>query len=156
MITEDPFDQSDEFENEGIDILDFTEDNPFGNFLMLETYYYHEILRKTIIGFGTLFNNIEIQHKDDNNGVVSTLKVPLNYGPAQKFLARITQQKDLNRPYAITLPRMSFEHNSIQYDPTRKSSITQTFRAADSGGNVKRYSCLFLIILVSNSIFCQS
>ena len=53
---------------------------------MLGTYYYHEILRKTIIGFGTLFNNIEIQHKDDNNGVVSTLKVPLNYGPAQKFL----------------------------------------------------------------------
>tara|TARA_R100000005_G_C4964395_1_gene179803 strand:- start:248 stop:1090 length:843 start_codon:yes stop_codon:yes gene_type:complete len=105
---------------------------------MLGTYYYHEILRKTIIGFGTLFNNIEIQHKDDNNGVVSTLKVPLNYGPAQKFLARITQQKDLNRPYAITLPRMSFEHNSIQYDPTRKSSITQTFRAADSGGNVKK------------------
>ena len=105
---------------------------------MLGTYYYHEILRKTIIGFGTLFNNIEIQHKDDNNGVVSTLKVPLNYGPAQKFLARITQQKDLNRPYAVTLPRMSFEHNSIQYDPTRKSSITQTFRAADSGGNVKK------------------
>ena len=105
---------------------------------MLGTYYYHEILRKTIIGFGTLFNNIEIQHKDDNNGVVSTLKVPLNYGPAQKFLARITQQKDLNRPYAITLPRMSFEHNSIQYDPTRKSSITQTFRAADGGGNVKK------------------
>ena len=105
---------------------------------MLGTYYYHEILRKTIIGFGTLFNNIEIQHKDDNNGVVSTLKVPLNYGPAQKFLARITQQKDLNRPYAITLPRMSFEHNSIQYDPTRKSSITQTFRAADGGGNIKK------------------
>lgn len=105
---------------------------------MLGTYYYHEILRKTIIGFGTLFNNIEIQHKDENDGVVSTLKVPLNYGPAQKFLARITQQKDLNRPYAITLPRMSFEHNSIQYDPTRKSSITQTFKAVDDGGNLKK------------------
>ena len=105
---------------------------------MLGTYYYHEIPRKTIIGFGTLFNNIEIQHKDENDGVVSTLKVPLNYGPAQKFLARITQQKDLNRPYAITLPRMSFEHNSIQYDPTRKSSITQTFKAVDDGGNLKK------------------
>jgi hypothetical protein len=32
MITEDPYDQSDEFENEGIGILDFTEENPFGNF----------------------------------------------------------------------------------------------------------------------------
>ena len=98
---------------------------------MLGTYYYHEILRKTIIGFGTLFNNITIKHKDENDGVVSTIKVPLNYGPSQKFLARITQQKDLNRPYAITLPRMSFEHNSIQYDPSRKASITQTFKAVD-------------------------
>lgn len=32
MITEDPYDQSDNFENEGIEILDFTEENPFGNY----------------------------------------------------------------------------------------------------------------------------
>ena len=34
---------------------------------MLGTYYYHEIVRKTIIGFGTLFNSIFIKHegKDD-------------------------------------------------------------------------------------------
>jgi hypothetical protein len=106
---------------------------------MLGTYYYHEILRKTIIGFGTLFNNISIEHKDENDGVVSILKVPLNYGPSQKFLARITQQKDLNRPYSITLPRMSFEHNSIQYDPSRKSSVTQTFKSVEKGsGNLKK------------------
>jgi hypothetical protein len=105
---------------------------------MLGTYYYHEILRKTIIGFGTLFNNINIEHKDENNGVISTLKVPLNYGPQQKFLARITQQKDLNRPYQITLPRMSFEHNSIQYDPSRKTTVTQTFKAVDDNNRVKK------------------
>lgn len=105
---------------------------------MLGNYYYHEIIRKTIIGFGTLFNEIYIKHKDENSNDLSTIRVPLNYGPAQKFLARITEQKDLNRPYQITLPRMSFEHNSISYDPTRKTTVTQTFKAVDDNNKVKK------------------
>jgi hypothetical protein len=56
----------------------------------------------------------------------------------QKFLARLEQQPELNKPIAITLPRLSFEMNSIQYDPTRKSNITQTFKACDDGGNIKK------------------
>ena len=31
---------------------------------MLGTYFYHQNIRKTIISFGNLFNNITIQHKD--------------------------------------------------------------------------------------------
>ena len=55
----------------------------------------------------------------------------------QKFLARIEQQPDLNKPVAISLPRMSFEMNSIQYDSTRKAGVTQTFKASD-GTNLKK------------------
>ena len=99
---------------------------------MLGTYYYHEIIRKTIIGFGTLFNNIYVKHQDSNNATVQEMKVPLAYGPSQKFLARLEQQPDLNKMVAITLPRMSFEMTDISYDATRKSGITQTFKAVDS------------------------
>ena len=99
---------------------------------MLGTYYYHEIIRKTIIGFGTLFNSIRIRHKDSNGTTFSEMKVPLAYGPTQKFLARLEQQPDLNKPVAITLPRMSFEMTDISYDATRKSGITQTFKAIDN------------------------
>ena len=98
---------------------------------MLGTYYYHEILRKTVIAFGTLFNDIHVRHDGSNNKSISDLKVALAYGPMQKFLARIEQQPDLNRATQITLPRMSFEMNNIAYDPTRKSGITQTFKASD-------------------------
>ena len=98
---------------------------------MLGTYYYHEILRKTVIAFGTLFNDIHVRHEGSNNKSISDLKVALAYGPMQKFLARIEQQPDLNRATQITLPRMSFEMNNIAYDPTRKSGITQTFKASD-------------------------
>ena len=95
-------------------------------------YFYNEILRRTIISFGTLFNNVTIQQ--DN----SVVKVPLAYGPTQKFLARITQQADLNKAIQITMPRMSFEMTSIQYDPTRKTGVTQTFKVNDTSGNTKK------------------
>jgi hypothetical protein len=55
----------------------------------------------------------------------------------QKFLARIEQQPELNKPIAMTLPRMSFEMTSIQYDSTRKAGVTQTFKASD-GTNLKK------------------
>jgi len=104
---------------------------------MLGTYYYHEIIRKTIIGFGTLFNNIYIRHKDRNDEIIDDTKVPLGYGPIQKFVAKIQQQEQLTKPIAITLPRMSFEMVSISYDSTRKSGITQSFKALD-GENLKK------------------
>ena len=98
---------------------------------MLGQYYYHEILRKTIISFGTIFNDIHIRHRDGAGKETSDIRVPLAYGPMQKFLARIEQQADLNRATQITLPRMSFETTNIAYDATRKGGITQTFKASD-------------------------
>jgi len=104
---------------------------------MLGTYYYHEIVRKSIVAFGTLFNQINIRHDDSAGNTYTEMKVPLAYGPAQKFLARLEQQADLNKPTQITLPRMSFEMNNISYDSTRKVGVTQTFKASD-GTNLKK------------------
>ena len=90
-------------------------------------YFYHEILRKTIISFGTLFNGLQIKHKDSDDNTTSVIKVPLAYGPTQKFLARLEQSPDLNKSIQITLPRMSFEFIGMSYDPSRKVTTTQTF-----------------------------
>ena len=107
---------------------------------MLGQYFYHEILRKTVIGFGTLFNGIEIRHDADDGASVSRMKVPLAYGPMQKFLAKIEQQPTIKGRPAITLPRMSFEMTTLNYDASRKASITQTFRSFNTGNlnNVKK------------------
>lgn len=88
-------------------------------------YFYNEIFRKTIIAFGTLFNGMEIQQEG------SVTRVPLAYGPTQKFLARIEQSPDLNKPTAITLPRMSFEFTGLTYDASRKVTTTQQFTVKD-------------------------
>ena len=90
-------------------------------------YFYHEILRKTVVSFGSLFNEISIKHTNNSGNVVSVIKVPLAYGPTQKFLARLEQSPDLNKPVQITLPRMSFEFTGLTYDATRKATTTQTF-----------------------------
>ena len=93
-------------------------------------YFYHEILRKTIISFGTLFNGITVKTTDGGT-IANATKVPLAYGPTQKFLARLTQSPDLNKATAITLPRMSFEFTGLTYDPSRKVTTTQKFVVKD-------------------------
>ena len=96
-------------------------------------YFYNEVFRSVIIGFGSLFNGIEIKKSN------SIIKVPLAYGPTQKFLARMQQEADLNKPVSITLPRMSFEFLGLQYDPTRKSTQTQTIiNQTPDGAEVKK------------------
>lgn len=105
-------------------------------------YFYNEILRKTVIGFGTLFNNIRIQQTNDKGEVFSVINVPLAYGPIQKFLARIEQTPNLNPPVQMTLPRMSFEFVGLAYDASRKLTTTQTFIAkskTDSSDIKKTY-----------------
>ncbi len=105
-------------------------------------YFYHEILRRTIISFGTLFNGLNIKHKDSSDNTTSVIKVPLAYGPIQKFLARLEQQPDLNKATQITLPRMSFEMIGMSYDPSRKVTTTQTFlsgASSDKASEKKTY-----------------
>lgn len=87
------------------------------------------------MAFGTLFNDIEIKHKNRAGDDFSIIKVPIAYGPIQKFLARIEQSPNVRKEVAITLPRMSFEMVGVSYDPSRKSSTLQTFKSVNSDNN---------------------
>ena len=87
---------------------------------MLGQYFYNESLRKTIIAFGSLFNDIAITRRDSAGDVVQTMKVPLAYGPKQKFITRLAQDPGITQTVALTLPRMGFEIQSFDYDSVRK------------------------------------
>ena len=120
-------------------------------------YFYHEIMRRTIIGFGSLFNDITIKHTNDSDSTVSNLKVPLAYGPVQKFLARLEQQPSLdNREFAVTLPRIGFEIAGLEYDPTRKLNKVQKFRQVKEGedGKVINYQYTPVPYNISYNLFC--
>lgn len=86
---------------------------------MFNRVFYHDTIRKYVILFGTLFNGVYINRGDDVDDM-RTFKVPISYGPKEKYLARLTQDPNLNKPIAITLPRMAFEMTSISYAPDRK------------------------------------
>ena len=87
---------------------------------MLGQYFYNESLRKTIIAFGSLFNDIFINRRNQAGTDVQTLKVPLAYGPKQKFMVRLDADPNLDQKVAITLPRIGFEIAGLDYDPSRK------------------------------------
>ena len=95
---------------------------------MLGQQFYHETMRKIVVSFGTLFNNIQIVRKNSSGAVVQSMKVPLAYGPQQKFLARLNSDPSLASKVAVTLPRLGFEMNGITYDPSRKLNRVQKFR----------------------------
>ena len=109
---------------------------------MVGNYFYNETIRKTVIAFGTLFNNIKIKKFADDGKAISQIKVPIAYGPMQRFLARIEQQSNFDDNIAITLPRISFELTSYAYDPSRKSSPVTKFTG--KGSDKTKHKKIFL------------
>ena len=99
---------------------------------MLGQQFYHESIRKVIIAFGTTFNNIQLVRKDNDGNIKQSMKVPLAYGPRQKWLTRLNEDADLSKTVAITLPRIGFEIQNLQYDPNRKLNRVQKFKKVKS------------------------
>ena len=95
---------------------------------MLGQQFYHETIRKVIVSFGTMFNNINLVRKDSSGNISQSMKVPLAYGPREKFLVRLREDADLSKTVAITLPRIGFEIANLSYDPARKLNRVQKFK----------------------------
>ena len=99
---------------------------------MFKDAQYHELIRKTVVAFGTLFNDLYVYRKNSTGKVIQKMKVPLAYGPKQKFLTRIDQDSARSatdpKTTALTLPRIGFEMTTLQYDPARKLNRIQKFK----------------------------
>ncbi len=102
---------------------------------MLGQQFYHETVRNVIVAFGTMFNNINIVRKDNSGVITQSMKVPLAYGPKQKWLTRLDADPSLGSAVAITLPRLGFEIGSLSYDPTRKLNRVQKFKKVKSSSS---------------------
>lgn len=100
------------------------------------TYFYHQSIRKAVVIFGTLFNDIQVKKPDD-----TYIKIPLTYASKQKWFSRLIQKMthlnddgrvDTTEVESMTFPRMAYILNSLQYDPSRKISSVQKIVAKDS------------------------
>ena len=110
---------------------------------MLGTQFYHETIRKVIVSFGTMFNNISLVRKDNSGAAIQAMKVPLAYGPREKFLVRLNEDADLTKQVAITLPRIGFEIKNLSYDPTRKLNRVQQFKKV-KGANTQQLDAQYM------------
>jgi hypothetical protein len=125
---------------------------------MLGTQFYNQAVRKTVVSFGTLFNNIELKKVVDGQ-VMEVEKVPLAYGPKQKFLYRLQGNPTDGRKVAITLPRIYFEMTGIDYDAARKTPATQKYKTVinDEGKEVRtQYVPVPYNISFEVGILCKS
>ena len=111
---------------------------------MLGQQFYHETMRKVVVAFGTIFNNINIVRKNNSGAVTQSMKVPLAYGPKQKFLTRLREDPNLNKKVALTLPRIGFEISGIAYDPSRKLNSIQKFKKTNNSDSGKTMSSQFM------------
>ena len=117
---------------------------------MLGQQFYHETMRNVIVAFGTLFNNIHLVRKNNSGNIIQTMKVPLAYGPRQKWLTRLDADANLNTKVAITLPRLGFEIQNLTYDPSRKLNRVQKFKKVK-----KYYLIIFRINIVSKLFYSE-
>ena len=105
---------------------------------MLGHIYYHGTLKKYVTLFGTLFNDIFINRVDTTHDVINTIKVPLQYAPREKVLARLESDPTLTKAVATVLPRMSFEITTMMYAPTRKlPSVGKTRKPVANTSTIK-------------------
>ena len=87
---------------------------------MFGDHFYHATMRKSVAIFGTLFNNLKVLRKAADGSVLNQVRVPLAYGPKQKFLARLDQETGFDAPMAIKLPRMAFDITGLTIDSVQK------------------------------------
>ena len=94
---------------------------------MFGQHFYNKNIRNIVVLFGTVFNDINIQRTKSDGTVERQLKIPIAYGPSEKFLAKLNQKDK-----SYSLPRMSFEITDYAYDPTRKLQTTKKYKKVNS------------------------
>jgi len=97
--------------------------------------FYHRTIRKMVVVFGTMFNDLEIVRYTQSGLPREKQKVPLSYGPKERYLTQITSDPNLIKSINTVVPRMSFNLDSLEYDANRKQvSTLQNFAAATNTG----------------------
>ena len=104
-----------------------------------KTHFYHEAIKRAVSVFGTMFNEIDIQRENSDDSTSQNVRVPLSYGPKQKFIARLDSAGDImdanNSRVAMTLPRIAFDITGLTYDAERKLGKLKQYKLHDASDN---------------------
>ena len=126
---------------------------------MFGDQYYNGVIRKYVIAFGSLFNDIVIQRRNTAGQRIQSIQVPIAYGPKEKFLVRLRADPNLSQQVALTLPRMGFEITALTYNGARKLSSSLrnvSINTADNNKVKSQYVPVPYDITFALSIMCKN
>lgn len=98
---------------------------------MLGHTFYHSLIRKYVILFGNLFNEIDVRKIDNSGNVIETKRVPIYYGPKHKYINREEENPEFKKSIALSTPRLAFEITSFSYDPSRQRQVNNKIVSKD-------------------------
>ena len=122
-----------------------------------KSQYYNRSIRKIVVAFGTLFNDIQLQRYTSSGAKKEIFKVPLSYGSKERYLTAITSDPTLTKTIAVNVPRISFELTGMSYDNSRKQqSLIKNFAKSSSGSVNAQYSPVPYDFNFSMSIYVRN
>lgn len=96
--------------------------------------FYYNIIKKYIVAFGTLFNDIHVIRTNREGETVKDIKVPITYANKEKVAYEInsihSKTNDI-APFGSILPRLSYVITNMDYDGAR------VFNARNVRKNIK-------------------
>jgi hypothetical protein len=102
---------------------------------------YNRVIRKLVVGFGNLFDNITLYRFDPNNVETERFIVPIAYASKERYVMRLEDDANLDKKVQITLPRMSFEMAGLTYDSSRKQNTNiKNFTGTVPSGIISQYN----------------
>jgi len=106
------------------------------------TPFYNKSIRYLTVAFGSLFNDIYVQRLDSSGNETERIRVPLGYGPKEKWVRRLREYSSLSTETQtqVTLPRMSFEMTDASYASDRKKNTLQKKYIAGSDNTKISYN----------------
>jgi len=101
---------------------------------------YNRVIRKLVVGFGNLFDNITLVRYNPDNSEAQRMLVPIVYAAKEMYVKRLEDDPNLDKKIQTALPKMSFEMTGMTYDATRKQNTNIKNFASTSEGVVSQYN----------------
>lgn len=95
------------------------------------SYFFHNIIRRKVSTFGSLFDIFYVRHIDEGGELVSELKLPISYSNKDKLIMmpeiRGDDPTNFRDNIRFTEPRAGFEITNIKYNPEQKLNRLNRF-----------------------------
>ena len=108
---------------------------------MAANVFYNRVMRKIVVGFGNLFDNLTLVRYNPDNSEAERFIVPIAYAAKELYVQRLQGDPNLDKKVQMTLPRLSYEMMGIKYDVARKQNTNiRNFASTTNGGVVGQYN----------------